>query len=406
MSRTVTKVIFHDSSDDEGDTRPAGTTTTFVDVRSDNLCMDEDDLVCPEEHFLRCDEYVGEVDDTFVEDALPDLEKAKGTLAINHANTVEVSAMAAPSQRTGGFAPRLPRPGRRPENAASAHSTRKRLRGDSDDDEEGTDAKQTPAAAATAEADGMTTDEMIAAAEGHGLPAPSAEAVGALDAVEGEVVKAVLLPNGTHRDPLAIKVSTEGYRLSLDEHDVQDVFEDEDDGDAFDEEEEEEEDAELQLLMAVSAIEQLIGACERYQPNEADGGMCPWAEEAEAAAAAEGSTAAASAEPSASAAAAAAPPATAVDAAPTAEEPVADEEAATEEGAVPPTKRLIHRPRIFDSFVEKGRALLAQLQASEITGDDLMEALEEDIDAVQRAFRRINRPVDAPIYIDGVKMDF
>ncbi|ORC87014.1 uncharacterized protein TM35_000241640 [Trypanosoma theileri] len=58
-----------------------------------------------------------------------------------------------------------------------------------------------------------------------------------------------------------------------------------------------------------------------------------------------------------------------------------------------------------DRFLARAQPFLQQLHAGEMDPHAFGEELRSDILRLQRAFRRVSRPTDAPIVIDGVVMD-
>lgn len=305
-----TKLVFVDSSDDEGDV-PTSPRVVVATVSSEyDLEMDEEELrgsECSNEENTA----------TAVGEFIEDVERCTPTTSVLMATVGGTVTPIAPDAQL-----RHPLdPPRRELSAVNAVSSRKRYR----EDGEGV---SSPAAAEECATDGIVADDCVPCVA---LPVEGTEVL----------VKAV-----------------DGYRLTLREEDVQDVFSD--DGNDADEEEGDEEDDELDDLVIVSAVEQMLRCCQ--SELEEDDLL-------------QSSTARALAD--------------------------------TESAETPPAPPSSGIPRLcYQKFIEKASAQLQRLYSKEQTIHEFAEVMEPEVFHLQRVLRRSNKPPrDAPIVIDGVVMD-
>lgn len=391
--RTVTKIVFYDSSDDEEENRRRGACqtngATAVSIGLPPMTMCEEDMLDPSEVARAGSATSG--DGEFVEDTTASVRAARGE---DNASRIEVVGMSidgieefaeeehdAGESKVAQF--------RRVEQVGEAISTLKRFR---EEGEEEADANLTSSSfMRNICPDGVPKPVLLPG--GRRIETDDGQ-VGWGDAIAPEEVKDEnfyrrqyprSVPMATH----IVKVTPEGYQLSLDEADVLMYAEDD--------EEYEESDDELDDLITVSAIEQLAAACRRYNPDEEGGGMCVPGNELDAEDAPVASEE--HADPSASSG-----------------PPPAEEEATAEianneddEDEVPVVvdklcKRF--RPRSFDEFANKADEWLRKLREGEAVIGEVCDALADDIWRVEGALKRLNAPKAEPIIIDGVKMDF
>lgn len=234
-----TRIVFADSSDDEvgEDGQKVGSSgpTVVVVERDYNFELDEEELV---DEILTVDQ---ETVDSFFEDANP-IPSSRRPNDLTH-SPQETSA----NTQGNDTASDRPRTARAATDASTAVATKKRFREDEHDD--GDDE-------VVVEADGVVTAKEVVVRrrfQQQALTASGAEGDDAVDHDDDAVDTAAAPTLST-----TVAREMDGYLLTLDETDLQDVF----DGD--DEEEDEEEDEEddgLDDLVIVSAVEQLVQCC-------------------------------------------------------------------------------------------------------------------------------------------------
>lgn len=240
-----TKIVFADSSDDEGEDgvkKPATASgPTVVEVNQEyNFELDEEELV---DEILTVDQ---QTVDSFFEDVTPMTAGARSESSAQ-SSSAHSRTQRPTNEDEGSTDAARPRAARIVTDATSAVATRKRFRDDGEDSLEGDDNSEV-----VVEAEGVIGAKEIIRRR---LPSVASSAP---PVVEGEEVPAGELED--EEVPSAGTTTTvarelDGYLFTMDESDLQDYFDEEGD------EEEDEEDDGLDDLVIVSAVEQLVQCC-------------------------------------------------------------------------------------------------------------------------------------------------
>ena len=174
-----------------------------------------------------------------------------------------------------------------------------------------------------------------------------------------------------------------------------------------DEEEDDEEDDELDDLIAVAAIEQMQKCCESFLLDADAAAAATATEQHESSGAAKPTSALAEGEAPVVFTDAREPPPASAEALPDsggAEPPSTNHPEATAAASAPQQGNYTFTA--FRRFLDKSRELLSKYAAKELSADELTHQLARDVFHVQRAFQRLSKPPkDAPIIINGVRMD-
>lgn len=267
-----TKIVFADSSDDEGEDgvkKPATASgPTVVEVNQEyNFELDEEELV---DEILTVDQ---QTVDSFFEDVTPMTAGARSESSAQSSAHSRTQRPTNNNEDEGSTDAARPRAARVVTDATSAVATRKRFRDDGEDSLEGDDNSEV-----VVEAEGVIGAKEIIRRR---LPSVASSAP---PVVEGEEVLAGELED--EEVPSAGTTTTvarelDGYLFTMDESDLQDYFDEE--GDGEDEEEDEEDDG-LDDLVIVSAVEQLVHCCTSDdQTDDEKAAYAPFLEKARAA---------------------------------------------------------------------------------------------------------------------------